>query len=80
MYLHDYGDELASFTKEDIQQGYVPSSIHSIIHLSYRIVWGFICRFAPERIVGGPALSWNTPVDKGEAQTTLLSYQDKLSV
>ena len=23
MYLHDYGDESASFTKEDIQQGFV---------------------------------------------------------
>jgi len=26
MYLHDYGDEAASFSKEEIQQGFVPSS------------------------------------------------------
>jgi len=26
MYLHDYGDEAASFSKEEIQQGFVHSA------------------------------------------------------
>jgi len=26
MYLHDYGDEAASFSKEEIQQGFVYSA------------------------------------------------------
>jgi len=28
MYLHDYGDEAASFSKEEIQQGFVFSKIY----------------------------------------------------
>ena len=30
MYLHDYGDEAASFSKEEIQQGFVHGADSSI--------------------------------------------------
>jgi len=38
MYLHDYGDEAASFSKEEIQQGFVHSADYLVKWMQFLAV------------------------------------------